>query len=450
MTTLTKLLALCLSLSVFSCPAQTVTQDKRLAFPGAEGFGKYTQGGRGGRVIVVDSLDDSTKARPGTLRYAVKAQGPRIVVFNVSGVINLVKPLEISEDYITIAGQTSPKGIVISGSETQIDADEVIIRYMRFRPGSVHHQGDAVTGKRHKNIIIDHCSLSWANDEVASFYNNQNFTLQYSLISESLNHAGHKKGAHGYGGIWGGANASFVNNVLAHHSSRNPRLNGYRLRPNYPQALELVDVRNNVIYNWSHNSAYGNEGGRFNLVNNVFKPGPADGERRFFQLGKTTDKGDRGQAYLRGNQMIGEAAMSTNNRLGVEVKDQKHAKISTVDAIKDNFLVDAAFVSPKWQEDYPEQTAEQAFKTLIVEGDVGANRNRHGFFQDTVDQNVLNDIVTGTARVGTGIIDSELQVIKSWQAYAEEFASETASSIPDEILTNSQKAQQWIDTLGSF
>ncbi|WP_438862498.1 pectate lyase family protein [Neptunicella sp.] len=429
---------------------QSVSAAKQLAFPGAEGFGQYTQGGRGGRIIVVDSLQDSDKALPGTLRYAVKAKGPRIVVFSVSGVIHLVKPLEIKQDFITIAGQTSPAGIVLTGSETQIDASQVIIRYLRFRPGAEHEQGDAITGKRHHDIIIDHCSMSWANDEVASFYNNTNFTLQYSIVSESLNNAGHAKGSHGYGGIWGGQRASFIHNVLAHHTSRNPRINGYRLNAPYQQKDVLTDIRNNVIYNWSKNSAYGSENGRFNMVNNLFKPGPADGPLRFFQLWDVDNKKLAGQAYITGNVMFGHDQLSTNNLLGLEIKDEKHLAKTLVDNIKQKFLVVEAFNDAQFPQDYLREAALDSYQQLIVKREVGANRNRSGPFQDSVDRRVLAEIAAGNATIGNGIIDSELQVIKSWDAYAQEFVATGAGTIPAEYLNDSAGTQQWIDKLGEF
>lgn len=423
--------------------------DKVLAFPEAQGYGKYTIGGRGGRVIIVDSLEDNDKARPGTLRYALKAKGPRIVVFNVSGVIHLFKPLEVKEDFVTIAGQTSPHGIVISGSETQIDANQVIIRYLRFRPGSAHYQGDAVTGKRHSDIIIDHCSMSWANDEVASFYNNTNFTLQYSIVSESLNKAGHKKGSHGYGGIWGGQKASFINNVLAHHTSRNPRINGYRLKPNYAAEGELVEIRNNVIYNWSNNSTYGNEGGRVNLVNNTYKIGPADGVARFFQINFPDGKTKLGKMYISGNVMSGYDELTQNNELGVRFKNEKSIEMTELSKLKSEILVKYPFSSSGFVLAPAVQTAQQSYNQLILNKEVGANRVRNGYFQDSVDQRILSEVEQGIANVGNGIIDTELQVIDSWAAYGNTFSVQLNNS-PELLSPMPLDIQQWIDNLGKF
>ncbi|MGB0214034.1 MAG: pectate lyase family protein [Alteromonas oceani] len=399
------------------CRAQT-----DVAFDGALGFGQFTQGGKGGERYIVTSLaDDPDSPQPGTLRHAFKQKGPRIVEFAVSGVIHLKAELEIQQGYLTVLGQTSPGGIVITGAQTSIKANQVILRYLRFRPGHLQGEGDALTARNQHHIIIDHCSLSWANDEVASFYNNQHFTLQHSIIAESLRNAGHHKGSHGYGGIWGGAKASFLRNVVAHHDSRNPRINGYRLKPEYPQQEALTDIRNNVFFNWGDNSGYGAEGTRFNLVNNYYKPGPASDDIRFFELWSKPGLPPT-RAFISGNVMAGYEAMSADNKQGLTVKNQKKSSRSEVAAVFQSTLADHPFdIAPS-----DTLTAGDTYQRLIIDGDVGANKNAAGRFSDSVDTRLLSEIRTGQPGFGTGLIDSELTVLApgGWAAYQQEFTTQ--------------------------
>ena len=268
-----------LVLVCFLCMVGVFTSAQIPAFPGACGGGMFASGGRGGRVLYVTSLADDNSE--GTLRWAVSQKGPRTILFKVSGIISLEKTLNIKEPNLTIAGQSAPgDGICIKNHGVFIAADNVIIRFIRFRLGNelIHNESDAVGGRNCKNVIIDHCSMSWSIDECASFYSNENFTLQWCIVSESLNNAGHAKGAHGYGGIWGGKNASFHHNLIAHNVSRNPRFNGWKregLKYNTSIDEERVDFRNNVIFNWGDNSSYGGENGKYNIVGNYFKYGPA-------------------------------------------------------------------------------------------------------------------------------------------------------------------------------
>ncbi len=261
---------------LFTCCTVTYAQDEeQVAFPGAEGFGRYTTGGRGGKVYHVTTLEDGTQT--GTFRWACNQSGKRTIVFDVSGTIMLKSELKIKNGNVTIAGQSAPgDGICIANYPFVIACKNIIIRYMRFRLGNealktnpTAHEGDGLGGMDSENIIIDHCSVSWSIDECLSVYGSKNTTVQWCIVSQSLNNAGHSKGAHGYGGNWGGSGASYHHNLMAHHISRTPRLGP---RPG-TQTDERMDMRNNVIYNWIDNGVYGGEGMNVNIVNNYYKPG---------------------------------------------------------------------------------------------------------------------------------------------------------------------------------
>jgi len=295
-------------------PIQKV--EDHFAFPGSEGFGMNATGGRGGKVIFVTNLNDSG---PGSFRFAAESSGARYVIFRVSGNISLLSKLTIANPNITMAGQTAPgDGICIKDYPVVIAADNVIVRYMRFRLGDeAKQEADALECRFHKNVVIDHCSMSWSTDECVSFYGNENTTVQWCLIGESLRNSVHLKGAHGYGGIWGGKNASFHHNLLAHHDSRNPRLgeeagNAFAL-------TDLVDLRNNVIYNWGNNSCYGGEAMNANIVKCYYKPGPVTTKvSRIIAIDKNLDSSAEifdvwGKFFIDGNYMEGSTNATTDN-----------------------------------------------------------------------------------------------------------------------------------------
>jgi pectate lyase len=315
-------------------------------------------------------------------------KGARVIVFAVSGTIALKSNLSINNPDITIAGQTAPgDGICIKNYPVKISTDNVILRYLRFRLGDeAAVQDDAISGARQKNIIIDHCSMSWATDECAPFYYNENFTLQWCIISESLNSSVHAKGEHGYGGIWGGQKATFHHNLIASHNSRLPRFSGSATVPNPPD--ELVDFRNNVIYNWMNNNIYGGEKGRYNVVNNYYKPGPATKENRKNRILNPSQP--YGQFYVSGNVLTGNESVSSNNTLGVIAQHL------------DSTLISKPYVT----EPLPEQSAIAAYELVLQKA--GAS-----FKRDTVDLRVIEEVRSGTANFGknkNGIIDSQKDV----------------------------------------
>ncbi len=268
-----KTVFLTLSLLALSLFAAAQQQEKTPAFPGAEGFGRYVTGGRGGNVYHVTNLDDSGN---GSLRWALGRTGVKTIVFDVSGTIHLKSALTIPSN-TTIAGQTAPgDGICVADYPCSIGGNNVIVRYMRFRLGNKNvlvngaDGWDGFGGFDRQDWMIDHCSVSWSIDECLSVLGNKNTTVQWCLVAQSLVNSGHSKGAHGYGGNWGGSGASFHHNLIAHHTSRTPRLGP---RPT-TQLDERMDMRNNVIYNFGSNGCYGGEGMTVNIVNNYYKPGP--------------------------------------------------------------------------------------------------------------------------------------------------------------------------------
>lgn len=358
-------------------------ENKVLAFPGADGFGKYTTGGRAGKVILVTNLNDDGE---GSLRKALEKKYPRIIVFKTSGTIWLKRTLFINKGDVTIVGESAPGfGITIAGYPVKVKSDNIIMRYLRFRLGDINKvEDDALDGREYKDIIIDHCSVSWSTDECCSFYGNKNFTLQWCLISESLKNSIHHKGPHGYGAIWGGDKASFLHNLLADHDSRNPRFD----HPGISHTAGVVDFRNNVIYNWGMNATYGGDARTVNLVGNYYKPGPATlkNRSRFFQPYMPF-----GKFYVTGNVLEGSKKVTANNWLGVKPKDAFS---------EDTIRLDAPLPVGAVQT----QSAEEAYRDVLEK--CGASKQR-----DAIDQRVIEEVRTGVNKYGTnGIIDSQTQV----------------------------------------
>jgi pectinesterase len=359
-------------------------QAQQLAFPSAEGFGRYATGGRGGIVYTVTNLNDDGE---GSLRKGILKDGPRTIVFAVSGTIELERPLDINKGDLTIAGQTAPgQGITIKGYPVVIKADNIIIRYLRFRLGDAKEVvDDSFKGRDVKNVIIDHCSMSWGTDENASFYQNKDFTMQWCIISEALNNSIHAKGEHGYGGIWGGENVSFHHNLIASNNSRNPRFSGSKTTENLEG--ELVDFRNNVIYNWGENSIYGGENGRYNIINNYFKPGPATSKSKKERILEPYEP--YGKFYVRGNFVEGSKQVTENNwNGGVQGDDPEAARAAEAFDFNNNVET---------------HDARTAFDLVMKKA--GASLKR-----DAVDIRIINETRSGKATNGNGIIDSQEQV----------------------------------------
>ena len=339
-----------IGLALASLGAATPGLAQQLSFPGAEGAGRFVSGGRGRAtvpttVFEVTSLGDTNV--PGTLRYALSqpatAAPARTVVFRVCGTIHLLARLSIPAN-TTLAGQTAPgDGICLADRQVQVSGNNVVVRFVRFRLGDRYPQEsglgmtngngdeDAFSSTERKNIIVDHCTMSWSEDEAFTFYGatTDSMTLQWNLISEPLNYSYHFETGdtdyerHGYGGIWGGRRASFHHNLFAHCSSRTPRWNGTR----YGAAIgsENCDFRNNVIYDWGSNNVYGGEGGNYNLVNNYYKYGPSTSSSSRSKVVNpykqtTAPLLPYAQIYLAGNYVDGSATVSAANWKGATMQ----------------------------------------------------------------------------------------------------------------------------------
>ncbi len=386
-----RLLTLIFTVTVLCSAGQENSSSKSgpvIAFPGAEGFGKYTTGGRGGRVYLVTHLNDEGD---GSLRKAVSSDEPRIIVFRVSGTIHLKSRLNI-KGHKTIAGQTAPGGgICLADQPVVLAGDQIIIRFLRFRMGDRYQNkgmqdgggsDDALGASGRSNIIIDHCSMSWSTDEVCSVYRGDSTTLQWNILSEPLNYSYHFEEGdqdferHGYGGIWGGAHFSAHHNLFAHCNSRNPRFNGARLGA----IAELADFQNNVIYNWGGNNIYGGEGGAYNIVNNYFKYGPATKTSVRYQIVNPNKEEKKqipfGHYYVAGNYVDGAPDITSNNYKGIRMGN------NGTDTDKETAVVACAFNTVV----LPRQLAVDAYDAVLEQaGAILPER-------DTLDRRIINNV----------------------------------------------------------
>ncbi len=383
-------------------PAQTK------AFPTAEGFGAWSKGGRGGQVLFVTNLNDDG---PGSLRSAVESPGPRIVVFRVSGVIELESPLVITEPYLTIAGQTAPgDGICIKNYGTTVrNTHDVIIRYMRFRPGDVEgRELDALSVYQSRHVIIDHCSASWGTDETLSVTGEgtDSITVQWCIISESLNNSVHSKGEHGYGSLLRvDGNLTFHHNLYAHHKSRNPRPGTYG---DMNRGCFLY-FRNNVIYDWGTRAGYSAEDkATVNYVANYLKPGPSTEEEReayAFSIG-----GSATSLFVDDNYLEGYPGKARDNWQLIWIPG-------------DLTEADVRLPVPLTAAPVHTDPAGTAYRQVLAEA--GATLPQ----RDPVDVRVVRHVQTGTGE----IIDSQREV-GSWPDYRtqEPPMDSDADGMPDE------------------
>ena len=406
--------------ALFAIPAVEDDDKEARAFPGAEGGGMWATGGRGGSIYHVTSLEDSS-SKEGTLRYGIEKVGrPLTIVFDVAGVIALNSQLNIRSGDLTIAGQTAPgDGICLKNYTFRISASNVIVRFIRCRMGDEKKtEDDAMQVMDHdddrfQNIVIDHCSVSWCTDECASFYGMKDFTFSWNFVTESLRVSVHDKGNHGYGGIWGGTNATYHHNLLAHHDSRNPRIDhDYVSTQKGP-----VSILNNVVYNWSGNTCYGGEssmGGyrKYNYVGNYYKPGPATPSNHIWLLDPTTSCSncsklsgagaiEPGRFYMTGNVMHGKSSMSQDNWTGTTASSSVISKIKVTEPFPGNPI--------------SLHSADDAFTAVLAYA--GAS-----YARDAIDTRIAGEAKNGTftytgSKGGTkGLIDTQTDV-GGWPDY---------------------------------
>ncbi|MBN2307813.1 MAG: pectate lyase [Candidatus Hydrogenedentes bacterium] len=360
------------------------------AFPGAEGFGAQTPGGRGGRVVAVTTLADYAPGEEpiaGSLRAACDLDEPRIVVFRVSGIIELKRTLEIAHPYITIAGQSAPgAGICLKDHACVVHTHDVILRHLRFRPGDLKGvEQDALSVSGSRDIVIDHCSTSWGTDETLSVSGagQTDITVQWCIIAESLDESLHRKGAHGYGTLLRtDGNVSFHHNLYAHHRTRCPRPGTYGEPPGL-----LLDFRNHAIYNWMASAGYSaDDPVRMNYVANYLKPGPSTRDRTHaFRIG-----GDATTLFVAGNVVEGAEPAPDDNWALIAGAAETHKA-------PELFATPAVTTLP----------ADEAFRRVLDEA--GATRPA----RDAVDARIVDAVRNGTG----AIINSQVDV-GGWPEYA--------------------------------
>lgn len=374
------------------------------AFPGAEGGGAYSFGGRGGRVIVVTSLADSG---PGTLRDACEQGGARIVVFNVAGIIRIKSPLIIRAPYITIAGQTAPgDGVCVAGESVWINTHDVVVRYMRFRRGetNVGRRDDAIGGNPVGNIMIDHVSASWGLDENMSMYRHMfndstgkaevklgtvNITIQNSIFSEALD-----TWNHAFGSTLGGENCTFMRNLWADNAGRNPSIgwNG------------IFNFANNVVFNWYNRSTDGGDyTALYNIINNYYKPGPITPDEPIsYRILKPESGRSKlpyvvfGRAHVEGNIVEGNERVTKDNWDGGIQIEGKDGKVFDAEAAKTYF----AAMRVKKPLPMPAITilpATEAHKYVL------ANAGATLPLRDAVDTRVIEQVKTGKITYKEGV-----------------------------------------------
>lgn len=410
-----------LTLAVLLIASFTMAQAP--AFPGAEGHGRYVTGGRGGNIVHVTNLNDSGT---GSLRSAVSSSN-RIVVFDVGGIIELKSDLTI-KDNVTILGQTAPyPGITLRYYTVRPNGNNIIMRFIRIRRGeekNVNDGADATWARNFTGMILDHCSFSWSIDEIASFYDNRNFTMQWCTIGEALANPGHSKGEHSYGGIWGGKDASFHHNFLCHMQNRVPRFCGARYnwsgydKTKYANAIqaEIVDFRNCVMYNWGNgNGCYGGTGGgNINIVNNYYKAGHATANKtRVTQISVATSSNAEGSPFMgycaryhiNGNYVTAANTPESYDWQGViydsgtstingekYCPDANHMYGENVTYVKDGNGVDCVSIKldePVTTGEITTHTAQTAYEKVLA--NVGAS-----LYRDAVDARYMQEAANGT------------------------------------------------------